>query len=1041
MNVSKFIDRPVLSMVISVLIVLVGVISLFLLPIEQYPDVTPPAVRIRAVYPGANAKTVTEAVATPIEQELNGAPNMIYMESKNTNNGGMTIMATFAVGSDPDLAAVEIQNRIKLAEARLPIDVVQNGIEIEKVSPNQLMTVSLISDDPRYDEVYLSNFTSINVLDVLRRTPGVGRVVNVGKRNYAMRIWVNPHLIASYGLTIKNITDAIKDQNRESAVGALGILPNKGNIDITLPITSQGRLSTTEQFGNIIIRTADDGSVIRIRDVARVELGASAYRDASSLNNGNAAMMDVFLLPGANAMEVSKYIKEKMKELSKSFPDGLDYVYSYDATQFIEASINEVYQTLFEAIFLVILVVYLSLQSWRAALVPTIAVPISLVGTFAVMLAFGFSLNTLTLLGLILAIGIVVDDAIVVVESVEQIMEEQKIGAREATHIAMKGLSGALIATSMVLAAVFIPVSFLAGITGELFRQFSVTIAVSVLISTIVALTLSPALCAIIMKPRTGKKNWLFRAIDQGLEYGNSKYTGLVKATINNHRRTLACFGVLIVLTAFIIKIVPSSFLPEEDQGWFTVEMELQEGTAFPRMSKVMDKANDFLLTLPEIEYVQSLKGRSNRIGGSEARGVLTVVLKQWEERSELRSLNEIIDVVRAEFQKYPEAIANISKPPVIPGLGTGGGFEFQLQDRSGGNFQNLMAASDTMMYYVRQSPMLQDVSTNLLPEIPMLYFDLDRDRARFLGIPLGEIFTTMKALLGSVYINDFNLFNRIYRVFLQADENYRLRPSDLNNFYVKADNGTMVPLSALGKAELSTGPGTITRFNLFNTSTFVGVPAAGYSSGQAMDELEDIADKHLPEGIGYEWSGVSYQEKQSAGQTGPIMLVVLLFVFLFLAAQYESWIIPIAVLLSMPVAVFGAFLGVWMRGLENDVYFQIGLVALIGLAAKNAILIVEFAKEKYESGSTLTEAALSAASLRFRPIVMTSLAFILGMIPLVTATGAGSASRHSIGTGVFAGMLVATSLGIVFVPLFYVVIGKMKEKWNKKLGKENTTK
>ena len=1024
-----FIDRPVFSTVLSLVIVIVGIIGLVMLPVDQYPQITPPVVKISASYPGASAMTVSQAVATPIEQELNGTPGMIYMQSSSSNSGGLTITVTFDVNANPDLSAVEIQNRVKLAESRLPADVVQNGITVEKQSASQLMTLSLLSDDPRFDEIYLSNFATINVLDVLRRIPGVGRVSNVGSRYYGMQIWVYPDRLANMGLTVKDLQNALKEQNSESAAGELGKQPVL-DVDITLPVTARGRLSTVKEFEDIVVRANPDGSIVRIRDVARVSLEASSYSTESGLNGKNAAILAIYMLPGANALEVATNVKEAMKEISQNFPEGLEYKFPFDATEYISQSIHEVYKTLFEALFLVVLVVFLSLQNWRAALIPTIAVPISLIGTFGFMLIMGFSLNMLTLLGLILAIGIVVDDAIVVVENVERLMHEEHLTAREATHKAMHELSGALIATSMVLAAVFVPVSFLSGITGALYRQFSITIVVSVLLSTVVALTLSPAMCAIILRPNRKKKNIVFRKINIWLAKGNNKYGHLLEKAIRNPRRILAGFGMVIVFIFVLNRVIPTSFIPEEDQGFFTVELVMPEGATLERTRKITDRAIAFIESLPAVAYVQNVTGSSARVGTSQSRSTLTVILKPWEERkSSNMGVEDVMEQCRKEFLYYPEILAYLNRPPVIPGLGESGGLEMQLEARGDASWVNLVAATDTFMLYASQAPELTGVSSALQSEIPQLYFNVDRDRAKFLGIPLTDIFSTMKAYLGSVYVNDFNMFNRIYKVYIQAEAPYRATRDNLGLFFVRAQNGSMVPLTALGTTSYTTGPGTIKRFNMFTTAAISAVAAPGYSSGEAMAAMQRIAREHLPENIGLEWSGLSYQEKKAGGQTGFVLALVFLFVFLFLAAQYESWIVPIAVLLSLPVAALGAYLGIWVTGLHNDIYFQIGLVTLIGLAAKNAILIVEFAKIQVDSGVEVVKAALHAARMRFRPILMTSLAFVLGMLPMVLASGPGSASRHSIGTGVFFGMLVAITVGIVLVPFFFVLIYKIKGK------------
>lgn len=1033
MKVSFFIDRPVFSAVISILIVIVGIIGLTMLPIDQYPQITPPVVKISASYPGASALTVSQAVATPIEQELNGTPGMLYMESNSSNSGGFSATVTFDISADPDLAAVEIQNRIKLAESRLPAEVIQNGISVEKQAASQLLTLCLTSTDPKFDEIYLSNFATLNVLDLIRRIPGVGRVSNIGSRYYAMQIRVQPDKLANFGLTVADLQNALKDQNRESAAGVLGQQPVQG-LDVTIPITTQGRLSTVSQFEEIVVRANADGSIIRLRDVARISLEAQSYNTESAINKENAAVLAIYMLPGANAMEVAKSVKEAMEEISKNFPEGMSYEIPFDMTTYISESIHEVYKTLFEALILVIIVVYLSLQSWRATVIPLVAVPISLIGTFGFMLIFGFSLNILTLLGLVLAIGIVVDDAIVVVENVERIMEEEKLSPYQATKKAMEGLTGAIIATSLVLAAVFVPVSFLGGITGQLYRQFTVTIVVSVLLSTVVALTLSPVMCSLILKPEdpNKKKNIVFRRINEWLAIGNHKYVGLIKHIVKHPRRVLSTFGMVLIAILLIHRIIPTSFLPIEDQGYFKIELELPEGATLERTRIVTERAVEYLMRNPAVEYVQSVAGSSPRVGTSQARSELTVILKPWEERDS-QTIDNIMAQVKKNMSQYPECKVYLSTPPVIPGLGSSGGFEMQLEARGDATFENLVQATDTLMYYASKRKELSGLSSALQADIPQLYFDVDRDKVKFSGVPLADVFSTMKAYTGSVYVNDFNMFNRIYRVYIQAEAPYREHKENINLFFVRGTDNAMIPLTSLGTTSYTTGPGSIKRFNMFNSSVILGEGADGYSSGQAMEIIEQIAREHLPENIGVEWSGLSFQEKQAGGQTGMVLALVFMFVFLFLAALYESWMVPVAVLLSLPVAALGAYLGVWGCGLENDVYFQIGLVMLVGLAAKNAILIVEFAKEQVDKGVDVVQAALHASQLRFRPILMTSLAFILGMLPMVIASGPGSASRQAIGTGVFFGMIFAVTVGILLVPFFFVLIYKMKAKMKQK--------
>ncbi len=1023
-----FLEHPVFSIVISIVIFIVGVIGLTLLPVDQYPQIVPPVVKITASYPGADAQTVTQAVATPIEQELNGTPGMIYMSSSSSNSGGFTALVTFDIDTDPELAAVDIQNRVKKAEARLPAEVVQNGISVSKETASRLMTITIQSDDPKFDEIYLSNYTTLNILDPLRRIPGVGSISNVGGRYYAMQIWVAPDKLADLGLTVKDIQDALKDQNRESAAGALGQAPAT-DIDITMPIIARGRLSSVAEFEDIVIRAGANGSLIRLKDVARVSLEASSYSTESGINGGNAAVLNINMLPGSNAMEVAEAVKKEMETISKNFPEGISYDIPFDMTTYISESIHHVYRTFFEALVLVILVVFLSLQNWRSTLIPVIAVPISLVGTFGIMLIFGFSLNMLTLLGLILAIGIVVDDAIVVVENVDRIMNTEHVSPYEATARAMSNLGSALIAMSLVLCAVFVPVSFLPGITGQLYRQFTITIAVSVIISTIVALTLSPVMCAKILKPASGrKKARVFRLINMWLGRGNRFYGRSIQRAVSHPRRMYAAFGLALVFIWMMNSLMPRSFMSQEDQGYFTVELELPEGATIERSREVTERAMTYLTEDPDVEYVLNVTGSSPRVGTNPAHAQLTVILKPWDKR-ETQDINEIRDRVRAHLATYPESNVYIFTPSIIPGLGTSGGFEMVLEARGDATYTDLQQAVDTLKKYAASAPAVAGLSTSMQADIPQLYFDVDRDRAKMQGIPVSDIFSTMKAFTGSIYVNDFNMFNRIYRVYIQAEAPYRSSRDNLNLFFVRGAGNTMIPISALGTSRYTTGPGTISRFNMFNAATVSGEAAHGYSTGQAMDQLEEIVRTRLPENIGVEWSGLSYQQKHETGNTAMVLGLAFLFVFLFLAAQYESWTVPLAVIMSLPVAGVGAYLGIWLCGLENNIYFQIGLVMLVGLVAKNAILIVEFAKEEVDKGVDAVHAALTAARLRFRPIVMTSLAFMLGLLPLLIASGPGSAARRDIGTGVFFGMLVAITVGIIFVPFFFVMIEKLTGK------------
>lgn len=1026
MKSNFFLDHPVFSIVISIVIMLIGSIALIMLPVDQYPPIVPPVVKVSASYPGADAQTVTQAVATPIEQELNGTPGMIYMSSTSSNNGGFTALVTFDAETDPELAAVDIQNRVKKAESRLPAEVVQNGISVSKETVSKLMTITISSDDPKFDEVYLSNYTTLNVVDPLRRIPGVGSVSSVGSRYYAMQIWVSPDKLADLGLTVQDIQSALKDQNRESAAGALGQAPAK-DVDITMPIIARGRLSSVTEFEDIVIRANANGSIIRLRDVARISLEASSYATESGIDLANAAVLNIFMLPGANAVDVADAVKKEMSEISSNFPEGISYSIPFDMTTYISESIHHVYRTFFEALLLVILVVFISLQNWRATLIPVIAVPISLVGTFGVMLVFGFSLNMLTLLGLILAIGIVVDDAIVVVENVDRIMNSEGLSPRDATAKAMKNLGSALIAMSLVLCAVFVPVSFLPGITGQLYRQFTITIVVSVIISTIVALTLSPVMCSKILRPENKhkKRPKVFRMINYWLGKGNRFYGKTISGAIARPAVMWGIFGGAIGLIVILNYFLPTSFMSQEDQGYFTVELELPEGATIERSREVANRAMEYLMNNPDVDHVLNVTGSSPRVGTNPAHIALTVILKPWNERKS-DNIKEITAQVRTDLSEYPESNVYVFMPPVVPGLGTSGGFEMVLEARADASYFDLQKAVDTLKKYAEKSPEISGLSTSMQTDIPQLYFNVDRDRAKMQGIPVSDIFSTMKAFTGSIYVNDFNMFNRIYRVYIQAEADYRSRRDNMNLFFVRASNGSMVPVSSLGSSHYTTGPGTISRFNMFNSATISGQAGNGYSTGHAMEKLQSIVDEKLPDNIGVEWSGLSYQEKHESGNTGLVIGLAFIFVFLFLAALYESWTVPLAVILSLPVAGLGAYLGIWICGLENNIYFQIGLVMLVGLVAKNAILIVEFAKEEVDKGVDAVQAALTAARLRFRPIVMTSLAFMLGLLPLLFATGPGSAARRDIGTGVFFGMLVAITVGIIFVPFFFVMIEKM---------------
>ena len=1018
-------------MVISIVIVLVGTISVLSLPIDQYPDITPPAVTVSATFPGATAKSVAESVSAPIEKQLNGVPNMDFIQSNSKNNGAARVTVTFQVGTNVDLAAVDVQNEVKLAEADLPVDVMQEGVSVEKLANVELMKIAIRSDDPKFDEIYLSNYMSINIRDEMKRIPGVGRTRNNGSRRYSMRIWLKPDRLTAYSLTTTDVMNAVREQNVATAAGVIGGQPTSGNVNLTYPVSAEGRLQTAEEFGDIIVRANPDGSMVRLRDVARVELGAKAYTLDSRLDGGPAAVLGIYLLPGANALEVSGLVRARMAELEKRFPEGLDWVVVYDSAEFIQQSINEVVITLIEALLLVVLVVYLFLQNWRTTLIPSLAVPVSVIGTFIAMLLLGFTLNTVNLLALVLVIGIVVDDAIVVVENVERLMKDEGMSARDATIKAMGELTGALVATSLVLAAVFIPVALLPGITGILYREFAVTITVAVLISTVVALTLSPALCAILMKDDSdAQKNALFRKIDSWLAVGADRFGDAVGLTLSGVRRTLLGFLLMGGAAWLLLGQVPASFMPVEDRGQFFVDMEMHQGSSVNRTKPVLQRAEAFVMAHPAVKHVFSLAGENRRSGSNEANGQLEVILKPWEERKgEGYTVARVIDEVRDELDSYPEIVVQVSQPPAVPGLGLGSGVDLVLQDLTGANWEGLLEATENITQKANAHRVLTGVASPVRPETPELFLDVDRAEAKALGVPLADIYSTMRALTGSVIINDFNLYGRVYRVRMQAEDEFRERPDALQYYYVRSQSGAMVPMTVLASLEYSTGPAAIDHFNLFTAASISGDPEDGYSTGQAVKAMREVLDGNLPPGIGYEWTGLTAYEIKAGGQAIVAMALAVVFVYLFLCALYESWTVPLAVLLIAPTAIFGALLAVWLRGLENNVFFQIAMVALVGMAAKNSILIVEFAKQLVEQGRTFQEAALEAARLRFRPIMMTAVSFIFGVMPLVLSSGPGAVARQSISTAVLGGMIIATSLGILIVPLFFVLLGRLDPK------------
>ncbi|MEK6576058.1 MAG: multidrug efflux RND transporter permease subunit [Nitrospirota bacterium] len=1031
MNPRFFIDRPIFASVISIIIVVVGLMAMRILPLAQFPEITPPVVQIEADYPGASAEVVAEAVARPIEVQLPGIDNLLYYDSTSTNDGHMTIRLAFEIGTNIDIGQVQTQNRVRLAEALLPPEVVRQGISVKKASPDLLTVIALSSSDPRYDTLFLSNYANLSLIDNIKRLPGVGDALVFGQQNYAMRLILDPIRMAQLDLTPTDIARIVREQNRDFPAGTLGREPAPRGTELTIPVITQGRFTEVKDFEEMIVRALPDGSMIRLKDVARVELGAQSYALEGRWNGKPNVFLITFLSPGANALDTVKGVRKEMKELARSFPQGVSWDIPYDTTRFIEVSIQEVVKTLGEAMVLVIFVVYLFLQSWRAALIPIVAVPVSLIGTFAGMHALGFSINTLTLFGMVLTIGLVVDDAIIVVENVERHMDRGLI-PKEAAKKALEEVTGPVIAIVLVLCSVYIPVSFLGGITGQLYKQFAITIAMSVIISGLVALTLSPALCAIVLKPGRGPRKGFFGLFNRVFDWSRDHYTKTVRIAIKRWVLALAFFGVIIALAVSLFRVIPPSFLPEEDQGYFITMIQLPDGASKQRTDAVLSKVERYFLSIPAIHSTDALSGINfvfTTRGPNSA--TMFIPLRHWDERKKPEEqVMALIGAAYGEFGKIPEALILAFNAPSIRGLGATGGFSVQLQDPHGGDLGRFSAVVQQFIAKARQNPAIGAIGNNFRVSAPRIYAHVDRERAKALGVPISDIFDTLQAYWGNLYINDFVKFGRVYRVQTEADPQYRSSPEDITKIYVRAQNGqatSMIPLNTVVTMEYTSGPDPVTHFNGINTALVLGGAAPGYSSGQALDALEGLAkDLLVPQGYNIDWSGISYQEKRAGGQLFMAFAFGLLMVFLVLAAQYESWSVPFVVNLAVPIGVFGALSTVFIRGMANDIYFHIGLVTLIGLSAKNAILIVEFANKRYLAGLPIADAALEGSRLRFRPIIMTSMAFILGVSPLVFATGAGAASRHSIGTGVFGGMIAETFLAIFFTPVFFVLIRRL---------------
>jgi hydrophobe/amphiphile efflux-1 (HAE1) family protein len=1028
-----FIDRPVFAMVIAIVIILLGAVSIPSLPIASYPEVVPPVVQITANYLGGNSADLEKTVAQPIEEQLVGLDGMLYYLSTSANNGALTIAVTFKLGTNPDIAAVQTQNRVNVALPRLPPEVQRQGVVVKKVSSAFLMAIGLKASDDRYDSLFLANFAQINLVNQVGTLPGIGDSRLGSSEIYSMRVWVNPDKMAKLQLTATDISNAIQSQNRQNPAGAIGQAPAPAGTDFQYSVSAPGRFTDPDQFGDVIIRAQPDASLLRVRDVGRVELGAQTYSGFSRLNGRPSANVIVYLAPGANAVATADGVKAYMEQVKKTFPAGIDYVIPYDSTMFVRSAIKDVLITLFEAIGLVILVVFVFLQNWRAALIPLLTVPVAVVGTFALFPLLGFSINITSMFGLVLAIGIVVDDAIVVVEAVQRHIDDG-MPARDATIRAMDEVSAPVVAIAFILAAVFIPVAFLGGISGQIYKQFALTIAVSVLLSAFSALSLSPALAAIILRPKRQTRGPLaigFGWFNRAFDFSRSRYLSSVKFLA---RRSALAILALLIFTGFaglLFKRLPAGFLPDEDQGAFFVSVRLPDGASTERTNRATRKIESVISKLPGISSYFVLGGLDIATQTSNS-NVATIIctLKPWEERkSDETQLVSILGRAQAGFGTVPEAFTFAFGLPPILGLSTTGGFQFMMEDRGGSDVASLARAADTLVDAARKRPELTNVISTFRANVPSYNVKMDVDKLQTLGVPVGDAYNALQTFLGGLYVNDFNVFGHTWQVLIQAEPEFRDQPTDIDRFYLRTNEGNMAPLGTFANVQASSGPDVVYRYNRFRAIQILGSPAPGYSSGDAVKAMEEVSAHNLPTGFGYEWTGTTYQQKLAQGNEILIFGFAAVLVFLFLAALYESWTIPFAVLFVLPLGMFGALLAVTMRSYPYDIYTQIGIVTLIGLAAKNAILIVEFAKESHEGGKSVHDAAMEAAELRLRPILMTSFAFILGVLPLVLASGASSGARRSLGSAVFGGMLAATLLAVFIVPVLYVVIEGIIER------------
>lgn len=1032
---SFFVDKPRFAIVISIVITLVGLLGLLNIPIAQFPEIVPPQISVTARYPGASAKVVEQVIGSPIENAVNGVDDMIYMSSTSDNNGNYTLNVSFEIGTDPDMAAVNVENRVATVESRLPEEVTRSGINVRKQSTSFLMVLSIFTDSDDYSTLFLSNYTSINVIDKIARISGVGNAQIFGELEYSMRIWLNPDKMSSLGITVNEVVSAIRSQNLQASAGQIAAPPMNDKEAYQYKIQVKGRLSEPEEFDNIIVKTGDAGSVIRLKDIARVELGSRNYAQTAEIDGQSAINFAVYLSPGANALEVAQAVKDRMAEISQDFPKGVNYKIPYDSTLFVDATIFEVVFSLFGTFLLVVLVTYVFLGDWHATIVPAVAVPISLVGAFAIIFALGYSANTITLFAMVLAIGIVVDDAIVVVEHVKHLMKEKRFNAKEAARKAMGDITAPIISTTLVLLAVFIPVGFLPGISGQLYKQFAVTISSAVSLSTVVSLTLSPALCGLLLSRHDEHNNIVIRAFNRLLKLLRNGHLAVIRYFI---RRKIIAFLILVIMAFsayFIYKKLPTGLVPTEDQGAYFVNVQLPDAASLNRTIETVNKAEEILLKNPAVKNIISVNGFSLFSGSNASNGALIVViLKNWDDRPEGVAGNYfyILGEISKQLSTIPSADIVAFPVPAIQGIGNVSGFEFKLQDQSGKTTQDLAEAMRKLIIAANQHPDLQKVFSTFSANVPQLFVEVDREKAELLGVPVSTIYQSLQANLGSFYVNDFNYQGRIFQVIIQADQEYRNNQDDILNLEVKNRYGEMVPLSTLVTVSEILDAEIINRYNQFRAATIQGEPVQGKSTGQALAAMEQVAEEVLPRGFGYEWSGISYQEKKTSSEGALIFALSIIFAYLFLVANYESFTIPLSVVLSIIVAVFGAVAGLWITGVENNIYCQIGMVLLVGLASKNAILIVEFSKLRRESGESIFDAAVDGARLRYRAVLMTSFSFVFGILPLLFASGAGAMSRQSIGTAVFFGMLAAVVIGIVFVPVLFAIFESLAEAFTR---------